>query len=98
MKELLVGAEEIMKKVNWSWVSQLNVAEGIAFVWLEWCRQKLPLIVFLLLCLDLVIAPAVYATAGTIERRSAWAIGILGLVTLGLVIYLFDVVFRPERY
>lgn len=89
-----------MKKVNrLSWFSQSNVAEGIAVVWLEWRRQKLPLIIFLLLCLNLLIAPAVYATSnGTLERRSAWALGVLGLVTLGLVIYLFDVVFRPERY
>lgn len=88
-----------MKKLNWIWVSQINVAEGIAFVWLELRRQKLPLAIFFSLCLGMVIAPAVYAASnGTLERRSAWAIGILGLVTVGLVIYLFDVVFRPERY
>ena len=73
--------------------------EGISFVWFKWRRQKLPLTIFLLLCLNLIIAPAVYAASnGTLERRSAWAIGVLGLVTLGLVVYLFDVVFRPERY
>ena len=88
-----------MKKVNSSWVSQINVAEDIAFVWIEWRRQKLPLAIFISLCLGMVIAPAVYAASnGTLERRSAWAISLLGLVTLGLVIYLFDVVFRPERY
>lgn len=89
-----------MKRVNLlNWGSQLNLIEGVSFVWFEWHRQQLPLAIFLLLCLNLVIAPAVYAaSSGTLERRSAWAIGILGLVTLGLVIYLFDVVFRPERY
>lgn len=89
-----------MKRVNLlNWVSQLNLVEGVSFVWFEWRRQQLPLTIFLLLCVNLVIAPAVYAASGgTLERRSAWAIGILGLVTLGLVIYLFDVVFRPERY
>ena len=62
-------------------------------------RQRLPLGIFILLCLNLVIAPAVYAAAdGGLERRHAWTLGILGLVTLGLVVYLFDVVFRPERY
>lgn len=62
-------------------------------------RQGLPLAIFILLCVNLVIAPAVYAAAdGSLERRPAWALGILGLVTLGLVVYLFDVVFRPERY
>lgn len=88
-----------MKKVKLNWVSQLKLVEGVSFVWFEWRRQQLPLTIFLLLCLNLVIAPAVFAaSSGTLERRSAWAIGILGLVTLGLVIYLFDVVFRPERY
>jgi len=77
----------------------MQVNEGISFVWFEWRKQKLPLTIFLLLSLNLVIAPAVYAaSSGTLERRSAWAIGVLGLVTLGLVVYLFDVVFRPERY
>jgi sulfite exporter TauE/SafE len=76
-----------------------NVAEVISYIWFEWRRQKLPLIIFLGLCLNLLIAPIVYAaTDGALERRSAWALGILGLVTLAIVIYLFDVVFRPERY
>lgn len=89
-----------MKRVNLlSWVSQLKLFEGVSFVWFEWRRQQLPLAIFLLLCLNLIIAPVVYAASGgSLERRSAWAIGILGLVTLGLVIYLFDVVSRPERY
>lgn len=89
-----------MKKVNLlDQISPMHVFNGVAFVWVEWRRQQLPLAIFLLLCLNLVIAPAVFAaSSGTLERRSAWAIGILGLVTLGLVIYLFDVVFRPERY
>lgn len=80
-------------------VMQMHVVEGISFVWFEWRRQKLPLAIFLVLCLNLAIAPAVYAAAdGNLERRYAWAIGILGLVTLGLLVYLFDVIFRPERY
>lgn len=80
-------------------ISLVEVAEGISFVWSQWRREQLPLAIFLVLCLNLVIAPAVYAaTDGTLERRYAYAIGVLGLVTLGLLVYLFDVVFRPERY
>lgn len=46
-----------------------------------------------------MIAPAVYAVAdGVLERRSAWAIGILGFITLALVFYLFFVIFQPERF
>jgi K+-transporting ATPase KdpF subunit len=73
--------------------------EAIWFVWREWRRQKLPLVIFVGMCLNLLIAPAVYAAArGRLEPYSAWALGILGLVTLALVIYLFVVVFQPERF
>ncbi|OKH40960.1 potassium-transporting ATPase subunit F [[Phormidium ambiguum] IAM M-71] len=52
-----------------------------------------------LICLNLIVAPAVYAAAGgEIERSSAWAIGLLGLLTLALSIYLFVVIFQPERF
>jgi K+-transporting ATPase KdpF subunit len=77
----------------------VEVVEGVGFVWSRWYRQKLPLVIFLVLCLNLVVAPAVYAaTSGAVARFSAYAIGLLGLVTLGLCIYLFVVVFQPERF
>ena len=89
-----------MKKVSLlGKVMSPEVAEGISFVWSRWRRQQLPLAIFLVLCINLVIAPVVYAAAdGTLERRSAWALGILGFVTLGLTVYLFVVVFQPERF
>lgn len=88
-----------MKRINVLGRMPMEVTEGITFVWLQSRREQLPLAIFLVLCLNLVIAPAVYAAAdGTLERRYAYAIAGLGLVTLGLVVYLFDVVFRPERY
>jgi len=77
----------------------VDVVEGIGFVWSQWRRQKLPLVMFLMLCLNLVVAPAVYAaTGGQLERRYVYSIGLLALVTLGLCIYLFAVVFQPERF
>jgi K+-transporting ATPase KdpF subunit len=77
----------------------VNIVEAISFVWSEWRSQKLPLAIFVALCLNLLIAPIVYAAAdGTLERRSAWAIGVLGLVTLAVIVYLFVVVFQPERF
>jgi len=76
----------------------MDVLEGVSFIWVQWRRQKLPLQLLSALCLNLAIAPAVYAAVDGVQRRQAWAIGLLGLVTLGLTIYLFDVVFRPERY
>ncbi|MBE9015566.1 K+-transporting ATPase [Chroococcidiopsis sp. CCALA 051] len=62
-------------------------------------RPKLPLVIFLVLSLNAILAPIVYAaTDETWQRTQAYALGILGFITLALVIYLFDVVFRPERY
>ena len=89
-----------MKKVDLlGGVMLSEVMEGISFVWSGWRRQQLPLAIFLVLCLNLVLAPVVYAAAnGTLERGSAWAMSLLGLVTLGLVVYLFVVVFQPERF
>lgn len=59
---------------------------------------RLPIAVFIGLCINLIIAPVVYAAADVLERRQAYALGLLGLVTFGLVVYLFVVVFQPERF
>lgn len=65
----------------------------------QWKRNPLPIQLFLLLCLNLLIAPSVDAATGEeITRRAAYAIGILGIVTVGLGVYLFVVIFQPERF
>lgn len=89
-----------MKKMKFSGkISRTNILENISNIWQEWRRQKLPLVIFIGLCLNLIIAPLVYAASGgKIEPISAWALGILGLVTLALTVYLFVVVFQPERF
>jgi K+-transporting ATPase KdpF subunit len=61
-------------------------------------RKKLPIIIFLITCFNIVIVPVVYAATGKLEPRHTYALAGLGIITLGLVIYLFDVVFRPDRY
>ncbi|OCQ95557.1 K+-transporting ATPase subunit F [Oscillatoriales cyanobacterium USR001] len=62
-------------------------------------RHPVPLQLFLLMCFNVVIAPAVYAATGEeITRKAAWALGILGLIILGLSVYLFVVIFQPERF
>ncbi|HBE18335.1 MAG TPA: K(+)-transporting ATPase subunit F [Cyanobacteria bacterium UBA11149] len=64
-----------------------------------WYRHPLPIQLFVLLCLNLAIAPAVdAATGGEITRKVAYAIGILGMVVVGLCVYLFVVIFQPERF
>lgn len=68
-------------------------------LWIQLYQKKVPRYLFFLLCLNLVIAPAVQATTGTeFSRTQAYALGILGLVTVALSIYLFAVMFQPERF
>nr|WP_019502020.1 potassium-transporting ATPase subunit F [Pseudanabaena sp. PCC 6802] len=51
------------------------------------------------LCFNLVVAPVVYsANNNELSRTQAWAIGVLGLATLALSIYLFFVMFVPEKF
>lgn len=76
-----------------------SIVEVLNFIWERWSRQKLSLIAFALLCVNLLVAPAVYAAAsGALERQAAWAIGVLLLLTAVLTSYLFVVVFQPERF
>jgi K+-transporting ATPase KdpF subunit len=71
----------------------------IQHLWIQFYRRKTPRYLFLLLCLNLSIAPAVQAATGTdFSRPQAYALGILGLVTVALSSYLFVVMFQPERF
>jgi K+-transporting ATPase KdpF subunit len=56
-------------------------------------------VLFLGLCFNLILAPRVYALAtDTLSRSQSYALGLLGLGVLGLSIYLFVVMFQPERF
>lgn len=73
--------------------------EEVAEIWSEWRRQKLPLYLFLGLCFNLIVAPVVYAASGNeFSRTQAWALGLLGLSTVALSVYLFFVMFVPEKF
>ncbi|MBC1241337.1 K(+)-transporting ATPase subunit F [Nostoc sp. 2RC] len=76
-----------------------QVSEVIAEIWYQWRRQKLPLYLFLAMCFNLVVAPVVYAaTSEQLSKSQAWGVGLLGVVTVGLSIYLFFVMFVPEKF
>lgn len=65
----------------------------------DWRRHKLPLYLFLGICFNLVVAPIVYATTtNELSRSQAWSLGLLGLGTVALSIYLFFVMFVPEKF
>lgn len=88
-----------MRKIIELNIFAADIVETVYYIWQQWFKQKSPLFIFFALCLNAIIAPAVYAaTGGKFEPRHTYALSALGLVILGLAIYLFDVVFRPERY
>ena len=61
-------------------------------------RHRLAVGLFLALGLDLLMAPALYAASGTLTRGHAYALGLLGLVVVGLAIYLATVILTPEKF
>ncbi len=89
-----------MKRVDlWKESLPKDFAEVMEIMREQWKRNPLPIQIFLLLCLNLLIAPAVDAATGAdITRKAAYALGILGMVVAGLSIYLFVVIFQPERF
>jgi len=65
----------------------------------QWSKNPLATIIFLGMSLNLIIAPVVMAASGNeITRNTAYAIGILYCVTIALSVYLFTVIFQPERF
>lgn len=76
-----------------------TVGDAIENILLMWNRHPLAVRIFSVMCFNLLIAPAVYAYGGDeLTRKAAWSLGLLGLVTIGLSIYLFAVIFEPERF
>ncbi|NJL61582.1 MAG: K(+)-transporting ATPase subunit F [Methylacidiphilales bacterium] len=62
-------------------------------------NNRIPLSLFLLISFNVLLAPAVQAAApGEMQRWQAYTVGILGLVVVALCIYLFVVIFQPERF
>lgn len=89
-----------MKRVDF-WKESLpkDFGEVMEIMREQWKRNPLQIQLFLLLCLNLLIAPAVDAATGAeITRKAAYALGMLGMVIAGLSIYLFVVIFQPERF
>jgi K+-transporting ATPase KdpF subunit len=74
-----------------------DFSEVFAFVTSK--RNRIPLNLFLLLCFNVLLAPAVQAAIpGEPSRWQAYTITLLGLVTLSLCVYLFVVIFQPEKF
>jgi K+-transporting ATPase KdpF subunit len=83
-----------MNRLNIQSLEHLNT-------WLETVQQRrhrFAVGLFMALCLNLAIAPALYATTESLERGNAYALGLLGLVVVGLAVYLTAVILQPERF
>ncbi len=62
-------------------------------------RRRVPLYLFLALCFNLSVATIVRAAnPDALSRSQAWSLALLGLGTVALSIYLFFVIFVPERF
>ncbi len=88
-----------MKRIKQFRWGMPEMIDGVELLQEQWKRNPLPIGIFLMMCLNLVIAPAVYASAAeSITHKAAWAIGLLALVTVSLAVYLFAVILQPERF
>jgi K+-transporting ATPase KdpF subunit len=75
------------------------IYEDLVTIWQAWGRRKYPTYLFLALCFNLLLASTVFAATGdAFSRPQIYALGILGIGTVSLSIYLFVVMFQPERF
>lgn len=77
----------------------VTVAEDLCSIVIKLHDRQPTRYLFWSLVINLLLAPAVYAaTGGTLSREQSYALGLLGLVTIALSIYLFAVMFQPEKF
>jgi hypothetical protein len=73
--------------------------EALSGLWQLATQKKYPKYLFFALCLNLIVAPAVYAAnTESFTKFQAYALGLLGIVTFAFSMYLFAVMFQPEKF
>jgi K+-transporting ATPase KdpF subunit len=73
--------------------------ENLTYLWQLSIKKQYPKYLFFTLCLNLIVAPAVYAAnVESFTKFQAYALGLLGIVTFAFSIYLFVVMFQPEKF
>ena len=83
--------------MNWTNFHPLEICND-CLARLQKRRSRIALGLFLALCLNLAIAPVLYAATDNLARGNAYALGLLGLVVVGLAAYLTTVILRPEKF
>lgn len=80
-------------------MKSLTLIEDILTIATKLSDRKLTRYLLWSFAINLVFAPVVYAATGqTFSREQAYALGLLGVVTGALFIYLFVVIFQPEKF
>ncbi len=87
-----------MKKIPSHFISSFSSSD-FTEIWQLAIKKKYPKHLFFALCLNLIVAPAVYAAnAESFTKFQAYALGLLGIATFAFSIYLFVVMFQPEKF
>jgi K+-transporting ATPase KdpF subunit len=77
----------------------ITVVEDLLLIATKLSHRKLIRYLLWSSAINLILAPVVYAaTGGTISHEQSYALGFLGLVTVALSLYLFAVIFQPEKF
>ena len=80
-------------------MKSLAIIEDIFEIATKLADRKLTRYLLWSSAINLVFAPVVSAASnGTISREQSYALGLLGVVTVALSIYLFAVIFQPEKF
>lgn len=75
------------------------VIEDILAICSQLYSRKLTRYLLWSFAINLILAPVVSAATGqTISREQSYALGLLGVITGALFIYLFVVIFQPEKF
>jgi K+-transporting ATPase KdpF subunit len=65
----------------------------------KYFADKLSIYLLSILLINIIISPLVYASNNQIlSKGQSYALTLLGLVTISLFIYLFIVIFKPEKF
>ncbi|WP_308253440.1 potassium-transporting ATPase subunit F [Geminocystis sp. GBBB08] len=90
----IFNSEEISTKIN-----SPNMREVILEIVAKFLSRKLPIYLLSILLINIIISPLVYAgTNQILSKGQSYALTLLGLVTISLFIYLFIVIFQPEKF
>jgi K+-transporting ATPase KdpF subunit len=86
-------------KINMRQIFSPIVIEDMLTIAAKLYDRKLTRYLLWSFAINLIFAPVVYAATGqSLSREQSYALGLLGVVTGALFIYLFVAIFQPEKF